>query len=152
MLYEFNRLDPQALRDTLVVFTSDHGDMMWETTITGEKRMRIRGVCTHSFIVRYPASWDMPRGQTVEAPVELRDIMPTMLDAAGVDIPDLVDGQSLLPLARGQRDNWRTFVQGEHTSCYTHEHGMQYVTDGKEKDIWFHHTERNSFLTCKRSG
>ena len=39
--------------------------------------------------------------------------------------------------ARGQRDNWRTFVQGEHTSCYTHEHGMQYVTDGKRKVAWF---------------
>ena len=145
LLYEYNKRDPQAQRDTLIVFTSDHGDMMgdhhhWRKTYAYEGSARI------PFIVRYPTSWDMPRGEIVEAPVELRDIMPTMLDAAGVDIPNSVDGQSLLPLARGQRENWRPFVQGEHTSCYTREHGMQYVTDGREKYIWFHHTGGEQFF------
>ena len=62
--------------------------------------------------------------------------MPTMLEAAGVEIPDSVDGDSLLRLWRGE--GWREFIQGEHTTCYTHERGMQYVTDGLEKYIWFH--------------
>ena len=79
-------------------------------------------------------------------PIELRDVMPTMLHAAGVDIPASVDGQSLLDIARGQADRWREFVQGEHTTCYTREHGMQYVTDGHEKYIWFHHTGEEQFF------
>ena len=145
LLYEFNKRDPQGLRDTLIVFTSDHGDMMgdhhhWRKTYAYEGSARI------PFIVRYPLSWDLPRGQTIEAPVELRDIMPTLLDAAGAETPASVDGQSLLKLARGEREGWRDFVQGEHTSCYTRAHGMQYVTDGREKYIWFHHTGKEQFF------
>jgi hypothetical protein len=67
-----------------------------------------------------------------------------------VDIPDSVDGESLLKLARGQREGWRDFVQGEHTTCYTREHGMQYVTDGREKYIWFHHTGKEQFFDLQQ--
>ena len=81
-----------------------------------------------------------------DQPVELRDIMPTFLDAAGIEIPDSVDGQSLLDLSREGAKPWRKFVQGEHTTCYGNEHGMQYVTDGHEKYIWFHHTGRDQFF------
>ena len=145
LLYEFNKRDPQALRETLIVFTSDHGDMMgdhhhWRKTYAYEGSARI------PFVMRYPASWDLPRNERIEAPVQLRDIMPTLLDAAQVDIPASVDGESLLKLARGERAGWRGYVQGEHTSCYTREHGMQYVTDGREKYIWFHHTGKEQFF------
>jgi arylsulfatase A-like enzyme len=105
--------------------------------------------------MRYPQSWDLPRNTRIEAPVELRDIMPTLLDAAGVEIPESVDGASLLSLARdecevgGVHEGWRDFVQGEHTSCYTFEHGMQYATDGLEKYIWFHHTGRQQFFDLR---
>ena len=36
--------------------------------------------------------------------------------------------------------------KGEHTTCYDKEHGMQYVTDGHEKYIWFHHTGEEQFF------
>jgi arylsulfatase len=145
LLHEFGKRDPQALANTLIVFTSDHGDMMgdhhhWRKTYAYEGSARV------PFLMRFPASWDLPRGQRVEAPIELRDIMPTCLEAAGVDIPDSVDGSSLLQLARGRQEGWRSFVQGEHTTCYTREHGMQYVTDGREKYIWFHHTGAEQFF------
>ena len=144
-LYEFKKRDPQAYAETLIIFTSDHGDMMgdhhhWRKTYAYEGSARV------PFIMRYPQSWDLPCNTLIEAPVELRDIMPTLLDAAGVEIPESVDGASLLKLARGERDGWRDFVQGEHTSCYTFEHGMQYVTDGLEKYIWFHHTGCEQFF------
>jgi hypothetical protein len=32
---------------------------------------------------------------------------------------------------------WREFVHGEHSSCYAREEAMQFMTDGKEKYIWF---------------
>lgn len=145
LLYEFGKRDPQALANTLIVFTSDHGDMMgdhhhWRKTYAYEGSARV------PFLMRFPAGWDGPRGQTVDVPVELRDIMPTLLDAAGAPIPESVDGASLLGPARGQTAGWRDFVQGEHTTCYTHEHGMQYVTDGREKYIWFHHTGKEQFF------
>jgi len=82
----------------------------------------------------------------LDQPIELRDIMPTCLDAAGVDIPDNVDGKSLLTIARDPNAEWRDFVQGEHTTCYDAEYGMQYVTDGREKYVWYHHTGEEMFF------
>ncbi|NKB72344.1 MAG: arylsulfatase [Candidatus Latescibacteria bacterium] len=145
VLHEFGRLDPEGLANTLIVFTSDHGDMMgdhhhWRKTYGYEGSARV------PFIVRWPTAWKMPGNQVLEQPVEMRDIMPTLLDAAGVDIPDSVDGSSLLPLGQEEEVPWRSFVQGEHTTCYDREHGMQYVTDGREKYIWFHHTGQEQFF------
>jgi arylsulfatase A-like enzyme len=145
VLYELRRHDPQTYANTLIIFTSDHGDMMgdhhhWRKTYAYEGSARI------PFLIKYPNSWDFERDVVYDQPVELRDIMPTLLDAAGVDIPDSVDGRSLLDLARGQSEDWRDCVQGEHTTCYDKEHGMQYVTDGHEKYIWFHHTGEEQFF------
>ena len=147
-LYEYGKRDPEGLANTLILFTSDHGDMMgdhhhWRKTYAYEGSAHI------PFVVRWPTAWsgEVPRNVVHEEPVELRDIMPTLLDAAGVEVPESVDGDSLLALARGQRQGaWREFVQGEHTTCYDHEHGMQYVTDGREKYVWFHHTGAEQFF------
>ena len=145
VLHELRRLDAEAWANTLVIFTSDHGDMMgdhhhWRKTYAYEGSARI------PFLMRFPSSWDLDRGQVLDQPIELRDIMPTFLDAVGSAIPDSVDGGSLLNLARGKTDEWREFVQGEHTTCYTSEYGMQYVTDGREKYIWYHHTGEEMFF------
>ncbi len=149
VLYEYRKRDPEGFRNTLIIFHSDHGDMMgdhhhWRKTYAYEGSARV------PFIVAWPEGWQLPQGQTVEAPVELRDIMPTLLEAAGADIPASVDGRSMLPLLRGTTDEWREFVQGEHTQCYDHEHGMQYATDGREKYIWFHHTGAEQFFDLSR--
>ena len=143
-LYELRRHEPATYNNSLIIFTSDHGDMMgdhyhWRKTYAYEGSARV------PFIVKYPDGWNVPKNKTIDKPVELRDIMPTLLDAAGVDIPDSVDGDSLLKIANGDSE-WREFVQGEHTSCYTKEQGMQYITDGHEKYIWFHHTGKELFF------
>ena len=150
VLYEYGKRDPEGLANTLIVFTSDHGDMMgdhhhWRKTYPYEGSARI------PFVVQWPTAWgeDVPRGQVLNEPIELRDIMPTFLDAAGLDAPDSVDGESLLSLCNGTASDWRPFVQGEHTQCYDHEHGMQYVTDGDEKYIWFHHTGEEQFFDLR---
>lgn len=130
----------------MIIFTSDHGDMMgdhhhWRKTYAYEGSARI------PFVVKYPDTWtDIPRNAVYDHPVELRDIMPTLLDAAGMPIPESVDGRSLLDIPRGPAANWREFVQGEHTTCYTAEHGMQYITDGRKKYVWFHHTGKEQFF------
>jgi arylsulfatase len=146
--HEVNRLDPALLRDTLILFTSDHGDMLgdhhhWRKTYAYEGSARI------PWIVCPPASWRLASGRVIDRPVELRDILPTFWDAAGVEVPSTVDGTSLLPLLRSPEAPWREFVQGEHTTCYRPEYGMQYLTDGREKYIWFHHTGREQFFDLR---
>jgi arylsulfatase A-like enzyme len=62
--------------------------------------------------------------------VALYDLMPTFLDLGGVDIPDDIEGKSLLPLLHNKDVAWRSFIHGEHAPFW------QFVTDGREKYIW----------------
>jgi arylsulfatase A-like enzyme len=53
--------------------------------------------------------------------VALRDVMPTLLDAAGLSIPNTVDGCSLLPLLHRPAESSRAYIHGEHCTCYSTE-------------------------------
>ncbi|WP_127582923.1 arylsulfatase [Paenibacillus koleovorans] len=124
------------LRNTIVIFTSDHGDMLgdhhlWRKTYAYEGSARI------PMIICLPESHEGSIRKHVDLPVTLQDIMPTLLDALGLDIPASVDGMSMMNLIRGNRTAWREYVHGEHSTCYSEEQEMQYVTDGKWKYIWF---------------
>ena len=69
-------------------------------TITWRKTYAYEGSAHIPFIVRPPASWGWPRGQVLDHVVEIRDVMPTLLEA-GVRVPETVDGSSLPPLVQG---------------------------------------------------
>lgn len=126
----------KLLNNTLIVFVSDHGDMLGDHNLW-RKTYAYEGSAHVPLLVRLPASMGAPACKRVEAPVCLQDIMPTMLEAAGVSIPHTVDGRSLLALMRGECSDWRPFVHGEHSTCYSEEQEMQFVTDGNWKYIWF---------------
>jgi arylsulfatase A-like enzyme len=68
--------------------------------------------------------------------VELRDVMPTLLEAVGLPVPSTVDGRSLLTLLQRPADEWRPYIHGEHSTCYSTEQEMQFVTDGQSKFVW----------------
>jgi arylsulfatase A-like enzyme len=67
-----------------------------------------------------------------DAIVELRYVMPTLLDCAGLPVPESVDGMSLLPLVRGDGER-RSHLHGEHTTLGQSVH---WLTDGHEKYVW----------------
>ena len=132
--------------NTWILFVSDHGDMqgdhnLWRKTYAYEGSARI------PFMVRYPASLDLPTGAFDET-VGLQDVMPTILEAAGIDIPDSVTGKSVLGAIR--REPWREFLHGEHSPCYSTEHAMQYLTDGREKFIYFPTSQDEQFFDLVR--
>ncbi len=120
-------------RDTLMIFTSDHGDMLGEHHLH-RKGYAYEGSARVPLVIKYPQGLDLPTG-TFEHVVGLQDIMPTVLDIAGVKIPDSVTGQSLRKAICGEP--WREFFHGEHSAAYHISNGMHYLTDGKEKYIWF---------------
>lgn len=133
LLYELQAVGEAA--NTMIVFCSDHGDMLgdhhlWRKTYAYEGSARV------PFIVRPAPSMKLPANQVIDQVVELRDIMPTMLDAAGVPTPESVDGCSVLPLLRGETAGWREYLHGEHSACYSPQQENHYVTDGHEKLIW----------------
>ncbi len=85
--------------DTIVVYTSDHGDMM------GSHRLVTKGVMYEEaakvpWLMRIP--W-LAKGQTViPQPVGHIDLVPTLLELMESDAPDTLPGQSLTPLMRGE--------------------------------------------------
>lgn len=126
-------------RETLFVFTSDHGDMLGDHHLW-RKTYGYEGSAHIPLIVTMPESLRTDMATTSDAPVVLQDIMPTILDACGVTIPDSVDGRSLLPECHGDPSGRRDFVHGEHSTCYHPSQEMQYLTDGSWKYLWFPRT------------
>jgi len=131
-----------VLENTLIIFTSDHGDMMGDHHLH-RKTYAYEGSARIPFLVRYPANFDLPTG-VFEQVVGLQDVMPTILEAAGVPIPDTVTGRSVFDAVRGRE--WREFLHGEHSPCYSQEEAMHYLTDGKEKYIYFPATGEEQFF------
>jgi choline-sulfatase len=115
-------LDDYGLREnTLVIFLSDHGDML------GERRM-VQKRTFYEYSSRVPWIMSHPQlgasGVTVEEPVSIVDVMPTILDFPGVSEqePLPADGQSVLPLIQGERDPERAVfselhAEGVNTTC-----------------------------------
>jgi arylsulfatase A-like enzyme len=95
-------------QDTLVIFTSDHGEQLGDHWLLGKI-----GYFDESFriplIVRDPrAEADVTRGRTLQAFTESIDVMPTILDWLGAEVPRAADGRSLLPLVEGRHPaDWR---------------------------------------------
>jgi arylsulfatase A-like enzyme len=85
--------------DTILIFTSDHGDMMLSQGLTTklypwEESVRV------PFLLRYPARFGR-KGRRVGAPLNMPDMMPTLLSLAGIPIPDGVQGRDLSKSASG---------------------------------------------------
>lgn len=94
-----DRLKSLGVADrTVVVFTADHGEGL------GEHNEE-----THSFLVYQPTTRvpliihipGGPRGLVVEERVSSADIMPTVLELLGIEVPPDLHGQSLVPLLKG---------------------------------------------------
>ena len=131
-----NALEKRGMLDnTLILFSVDHGDMMGDHH-HWRKSYAYEGSAGIPMLVRWPDSIKTRRGQTITQPVELRDVLPTFLDAAGAGIPDCVDGKSLLTLVRGETDGWRDYIDLEHDICYDKTNHWNALTDGKWKYIY----------------
>lgn len=101
-------------RDTLVVFTSDHGDYLGDHWL-GEKEHFHDTVQRVPLIVVDPDAPDAARGRRVKEFVEAIDVVPTALDALALDpARHVVEGRSLRPWCGGESPAaWRDAVFSE---------------------------------------
>jgi len=124
------------LDETLIIFTSDHGDMtgdqhLWRKSYAYEPSAKI------PMVMRWPSGLiSEKRGQVMANPVELRDILPTCLNAAGAPPAHKLDGESLLSLVRNQGKGWREHIDLEHNVCYSPDNHWNALTDGRQKYIF----------------
>ncbi len=99
------------LETTIVVYFSDHGEML------GEHGRWHKG-CFYEDSVRVPLIIRMPdkkgAGTALPQPVSLIDLFPTVCDWIGVTPPHKVSGKSLSPLLDGKTDIWPGIVKAEY--------------------------------------
>ena len=98
--------------DTLIVFTSDHGEQLGDHYLLGKI-----GYHDESFriplVIKDPDA-SFTRGRIIDAPTESVDLMPTFLEWLGGTPHRTSDGYSLLPLVRdGHAPGWRTELHYE---------------------------------------
>jgi arylsulfatase A-like enzyme len=97
------------LESTILLFASDHG-CHFRTRNAEYKRS------PHDASIRVPVVLSGPGfdgGGQVREMVSLVDLPPTLLDAAGLAVPEAMQGRSVVPLLRGAREDWpeEAFVQ-----------------------------------------
>jgi len=101
--------DKGILDNTIVVFTSDHGDFM------GEHRMLRKGMFLYDALLHVPFIWYAPglvqKGLRTDTPAQGVDLFPTLADLTGGKIPESVSGRPLKKVLQGQeKDNEDTVV------------------------------------------
>jgi arylsulfatase A-like enzyme len=90
------------LRNTIIVYSSDHGDF------AGEHGLVRKNVCIPEAVMRIPFIWHYPgeieEGAVKDALVESVDFFPTICDLLGINTPDNVQGRSILPILKGEKN------------------------------------------------
>lgn len=98
------------LKDTVILFSADHGEMLGDYGSYG-KRCFLDPSAHIPLILVDP---DREGGKTCDAPVTLTDVLPTLLQNAGLPCPESYIGSSLWDIAEGKTD--REFVCGQFNS------------------------------------
>jgi arylsulfatase A-like enzyme len=132
-------IDRETGRNTIVIFTADHGEMLgdhyfWRKVVPYEPSARI------PFLIRPAKGSGIAPGTVVDEAVCLEDLMPTILSMAGIETPETVEGMDLSPLMRGEKGQERPYLHIEHAPMH------HTLTDGKEKYIWFVEHGREQFF------
>jgi len=99
------KIDPELLENTLVIITSDHGEEFFDHGKIGHRKNLYESVIRIPLIVYCPGH--IARGVTIDEPVRIYDVFPTVSDVLGFETPDAVLGESLLALIEGERDTPR---------------------------------------------
>ncbi len=120
-----------ALDNTLLVFASDNGMFLGEHGMTDKRAMHEPSIRI-PLVARYPAR--LPVGHVEEAMVLNLDLAPTVLELCGCPPMQGAQGRSLVSLAEGKRNDWRTSFLYE----YNYEKQFPYTPNvrGIRTDRW----------------
>lgn len=137
------------LENTIVIFMSDHGELL------GDHGLLFKGCRFFESLVHVPLVMSWPERWKANvrsnALVELVDIAPTLLEAAGLEVPYYMQGTSLVPLLEGRVDvdSHKPYVVSEYNDAmsegttanrYEGSHGSMYY-DGRYKLVVYHDHE-----------
>ncbi len=121
------------LDETIVVFTSDHGDYMGEHGMTGKNAV-YEPVYRVPMLVRWPAA--VPAGLALDDVVSTVDFQPTLLRLMGLEPCGREQGHDASALLRGERCDWTDEAHQHHNThrlagIFTREWHLAYVQGGQ---------------------
>lgn len=98
------------LDNTIVILFSDHGEEVWAPDLPYKWwgpnhgfHMYGEGHTNIAFSIRFPDG--LHAGETVDDPVRLIDFAPTIAELLGLEWPNEISGESVMPLARGESED-----------------------------------------------
>jgi arylsulfatase A-like enzyme len=107
------KLEEKGLLDnTLVVYTSDHGEMLYKNGIC-EKHTFFEDAVRIPLIVSLPGT--IPQSRTSEALISNIDLLPSVLALAGVAVPETVEGKNIAPTWMGGKIQDHVFAEYYHS-------------------------------------
>lgn len=135
------------LNNTIFLFVSDHGDMMGDHNWF-RKGIPYEGSSRVPFFIYDPGNLlKGKKGKVFDEVLELRDIMPTLLDFAHISIPNTVEGLSLKDLIEERDSTWREYIHGEHSFGEDSNH---YIVTKKDKFIWFSQRDEEQYFDLEK--
>ena len=133
--------------NTVIIFTSDHGESL------GDHGLMYKGCRFYEGLVRVPLIFSRPgrieASLQSDALVEMLDLSATLLDLAGVTIPDYFQGATLLPILTGQAEagHHRNFVRSEYFDALD-----PYFTGGTGTFATMHRTRSHKLVVYHGKG
>ncbi|MCC9655694.1 sulfatase-like hydrolase/transferase [Rhodopirellula halodulae] len=125
-----NRLEEMGeLQNTYVVYTSDHGMAIGRHGLQGKQNLY-----EHTWRVPFVLSGpSIPTGKRALGNLYLMDLLPTLVDLAGIEAPSTLEGRSLRPVIEGKQETLRDVLFGIY--CGGTKPGMRCVKQGDWKLI-----------------
>ena len=133
--------DTGQLDNTIVIFTSDHGELMGDHGIYWKGCYFYEGLVRVPLIVSWPGRLPSHRS---DALVELHDLAPSILELAGIEVPDRMQAKSLLPILTGETDHHRDHVLCEYYRALGYaplDANGTMLFDGRYKICVYHESE-----------
>lgn len=102
-------------KNTLIMFTNDHGELLGDHGLLFKGPFHYDAVIKAPMLVKWPEV--IPKGSRYSQVTEHVDIMPTLLEYAGIRPPYGVQGSSMAPVLRGDKGAGRSYAMTEF-NCY----------------------------------
>ncbi len=130
----------ELMDNTLIIFTSDHGEEFWEHGGFEHGHTLYRELLEVPLIIKWPGV--LPAGKVINDQVRLIDIMPTIIELLDIKHSGDLAGRSLLPLISGEEQGDRAafsenlYYYQERKSVTTGKHKLIYTPDSGDAELY----------------
>ena len=132
-------VEQKLMDNTVFLFVSDHGEMLGDHLMF-QKAKPYQGSAQVPMFLSGPERYVGKHRRICGALVELRDVMPTLLELAGAEIPQTVDGKSMLHTID------REYLHGEHSLGMD---SMHFIVTRTDKYVWYSQTGRELYFNLE---